>query len=137
MKEVIITYSKKIDKEIEPIEAEHLWYDNLKQEMKVFKCSYLSFEYQKDKYIEKMSSEERQLKGVTSVYRLLPVPCYKEKEKVIFSNDKDEIIKYIRQFDNVFVNYVRDNELSVDVPESDVSDFTIELDNHRIEYEIV
>ena len=96
MKEITVLFKISETPVEEKINRELCWYDTVKKEMIILSGGKLDFEYKKDDYLVKMGNEEKQRRGITSVYRLLPkasdvvVKNYNKIKVYLFGEEKKE-----------------------------------------------
>ena len=100
---VTVLYTIKTEPAKEKINEELRWYDTIKREMQYFKGGKLTFRYKIDDYLVKMGEEERQRRGIKSVYRILPEVKdleVKNHFNMIEKNNKKEIEKWFNSYGN-------------------------------------
>ncbi len=141
MVEISVLLRIKDEPSKEKINEELNWYDTIKQEMLVFHGGKLSFRYQEDPYLVKLGAEERQRRGIKSIYRMLP-----QVEDLVVNNYfnmvKDSNRKEIESW---FCNYniyhdsdiedITGESIIFNVPDNEQEEFCDELDRHGFEYE--
>jgi len=124
----------------EIINEEHNWYDNIKQEMLVFKGGKLSFEYKEDEYLVKMGEVERTKRGITSTYRMMPKIEDLEVDnhfKMIEVTNKNNIEKWFDSYGNyteASIERIEPRGIVFEVPENEVDDFYYQLERQGFDY---
>ncbi len=140
MPEVTVLYRIKTEPVRENIERELLWYDDLKKEMMVFSGGKLDLEYREDEYLVEMGPEERQRKGITTTFRMLP----KVGDLKIVNYNKIETTtneRYVKKWFDNYVNYnvtnasivVTNGEgIIVSVSDGEMDDFLYQAERNGI-----
>ena len=124
----------------ERINEEHNWYDEIKQEMLVFKGGKLSFEYKEDKYLVKMGEVERGKRGITSTYRMMPKIEDLEVDnhfKMIEVTNRKKIERWFDSYSNytdASIERIDSRGIVFDVPEKEVDDFYYQLERQGFDY---
>jgi hypothetical protein len=128
---ITVLYEIKSQPVREKIQRELLWHDDLRGELLTFHGGQLDFEYKEDEYLVAMGAEERQRRGITTTYRM--IPKVKDLEVVNYNKIKTitnekEVKKWMDDYINYNINDISivafDNDgLVVDVPEDEVEDF--------------
>lgn len=122
----------------EKVERELNWYDTVKGEMLHFKGGKLNFRYKEDDYLVKMGVEERNRRGITTTFRMLPE--VEDVEVVNYNNVvKEDNKKKVDEWFNSYVNY-EDSDVTVasrdgvsvsfDVPEEELDDFLYQAERN-------
>ncbi|HUS49289.1 MAG TPA: hypothetical protein VMZ91_03945 [Candidatus Paceibacterota bacterium] len=124
----------------EIINEEHNWYDNIKQEMLVFKGGKLSFEYKEDEYLVKMGEVERTKRGIISTYRMMPKIEDLEVDnhfKMTEVTNKNNIEKWFDSYGNyteASIERIEPRGIVFEVPENEVDDFYYQLERQGFDY---
>jgi len=125
----------------EKLEQELYWYDTIKKEMQAFKGGRLEYEYKEDKYLVDMEEEKKREKGIKSNYRMLPkivdVKIKINKPK----KDKNKLKKWYDDYLNYnnsdsSVSGTNEENVTFNVPDKEVADFTHLLSRENFEYRI-
>lgn len=138
MATITVMYNIKSEPFKEKIKRELRWYDNIKQEMQIFKGGKLGFEYKEDKFLVAMGEQERKRRGITSIYRMLPKVEEFEfinygKMKTTTNENKirkwfDDYLNY--NISNVVVISSDRDSIDFDVPEKEEDDFLYDCERN-------
>lgn len=141
MKNIVVNYSETKINVGKKIENDLQWYDAVRQEMLYFKGASLAFEYKEDPYLVSLNKEERVKRGIMSTWRMLPrATTLMVKDIKNISNEK-----IVKKWFNSYLNYnnsdisideLNKNNISFNVPDKEIDDFTFELDRKKFDYTI-
>ena len=128
---ITIYFSAKNKNIKEKVESNLQWYDIILKKMNFFKGGKLEFKYQKDEELEKL--------GYKNPYRTLPQVVELERTVSKKITNKDEVIKWFKDYLNYNNNNIEiissgSNGIEIDVPEKEVDDFKYQLDRNRFDY---
>ncbi len=128
---ITIYFSAKNKNIKEKVENNLQWYDVVLKKMNTFKGGKLEFKYQKDEELEKL--------GYKNPYRTLPQVVELERTVSKKITNKDEVIKWFKDYLNYNNNNIEiissgSNGIEIDVPEKEVDDFKYQLDRNRFDY---
>ncbi len=140
---ITVLYTTKTEPVRENIERELKWYDNIKQEMQIFKGGKLLFRYKEDKYLVEMGESERKRRGISGTFRMLPIVEDLEVvnyNKVINLSDKDKIEKWFDSYMNysnedIFIDGKHESGIDFDVPTKIIDDFLDDCESYGFKYE--
>ncbi len=143
MPEITILFNIKEEPIKENIERELRWFDNIKQELRIFHGGKLSFEYKEDEYLVKMGGIERKRRGINSTYRLLPkienllVINYNKINKI---SNKKEIEKWFNtylNYNNSEISVISSNNIGIEfnVPRNEIDDFISDCERNNFNYD--
>lgn len=138
MPEVIVLYKVETGPVRENIDRELNWYDPIKQEMQIFNGGILDFKYKEDDYLISMGVEERQRRGISTTYRMLP--HVKDLKVVNYNNVKTTVNKVeVKKWFDDYVNYNITNAsmigfsrggITFDVPKKEIDDFLYQAERN-------
>jgi len=140
MAEIKVLFSIKEGPSVEKANEELSWYDIIKKEMVILHGGKLSFRYKKDDYLVKMGEEERQKRGINSVYRMLPEAADVEIKN--YNNIKKETNRkkienwfYSSAYINdIFIDGVDDEGIAFEVEDKEKDDFCYQLERQGFNF---
>lgn len=135
---ITVLYEIKLQPVREKIQRELLWHDGLRGELLTFHGGQLDFEYKEDEYLVAMGAEERQRRGITTTYRM--IPKVKDLEvvnynKIKTTTNEKKVKKWLDDYINYSINDISivtfDNDgLVVDVTENEMEDFLYQVERN-------
>ena len=140
MSEITVLFKIKEEPIKEKINEELNWYDTIKKKMIVLYGGKLSFEYKKDEYLVKMGEEERQKRGIKSVFRMLPkaidveVKNYNKIEKITNKKEIENWFFSSSYVNDIFVEDINNEGIVFDVPDKEVDDFCYQLERQSFNF---
>lgn len=129
MPEVTVLYKIKTGPVRENIERELLWYDVLKKEMMVFSGGKLDLEYREDEYLVGMGPAERQRRGITTTFRMLP----KVEDLRIVNYNKIKTTTNEKDVKKWFDDYVNYNVTNASIVWSDRDGITVNVSDEELD----
>ena len=142
MAEVKVLFNIKEEPLVEKINEELNWYDIIKKEMIILHGGKLSFRYKKDEYLVKMGEEERQKRGIKSVYRMLPEASdveIKNYNNIKKETNRKEIENWFYSssyINDVFVDGIDDEGIILEVGDNEKEDFCYQLERQGFKFRI-
>ena len=140
MPQVVVLYETMREPLREKGEKELQWYDGVRGEMLSFFGGRLGFEYREDEYLVAMSQEDREKKGISSTYRMLPkvvdVEIVNYNKMKTTTNEKvvrkwfDDYVNY--NITEAYVSGWSDSGLTIVVSNEEMDDFLYQAERHGL-----